>query len=39
MLHVTPPQGPLDVLSSAGKPFVDDAGFVDVNKFTLRHNT
>jgi len=35
LLHVTPPMGPLDVLKSS--PIVDAAGWVDVDKGTLRH--
>ncbi len=36
MLHVTPPQGPPDVLAATTK-IVDQAGFLDVDKCTLRH--
>lgn len=35
LLHVTPPMGPLDFLK--GSPIVDAAGWVDVDKGTLRH--
>lgn len=35
LLHVTPPMGPLDFLKES--PIVDAAGWVDVNKDTLRH--
>jgi len=35
LLHVTPPMGPLDFLKSS--PIVDAAGWVDVDKGTLRH--
>jgi sulfide:quinone oxidoreductase len=35
VLHVTPPMGPLDFLK--GSPIVDAAGWVDVDKGTLRH--
>jgi NADPH-dependent 2,4-dienoyl-CoA reductase/sulfur reductase-like enzyme len=35
LLHVTPPMGPLDFLK--GSPIVDAAGWVDVDKNTLRH--
>ena len=35
LLHVVPPQGPLDVMKSA--PIADAAGWVDVNKDTLQH--
>ena len=35
ILHVTPPMGPLDVLK--GSPIADSAGWVDVDKSTLRH--
>ncbi|KAI0781014.1 FAD/NAD-P-binding domain-containing protein [Trametes elegans] len=34
-LHVAPPMGPLDVLK--GSPIADEAGWVSVNKETLRH--
>lgn len=36
ILHVTPPMGPLDVLKDS--PISDNAGWVDVNPHTLRHN-
>ncbi|KAG6832382.1 hypothetical protein H0H92_002650 [Tricholoma furcatifolium] len=36
LLHVTPPMGPLDTLKAS--PIVDSAGWVDVDKSTLRHN-
>jgi len=35
LLHVTPPMGPHDFLK--GSPIVDAAGWVDVDKGTLRH--
>jgi NADPH-dependent 2,4-dienoyl-CoA reductase/sulfur reductase-like enzyme len=35
LLHVTPPMGPLDVLK--GSPISDAAGWVEVDKATLRH--
>ena len=35
MIHVTPPQGPVDVVKSSR--IVDAAGFVDVNKDTMQH--
>jgi sulfide:quinone oxidoreductase len=35
LLHATPPMGPLDFLKSS--PIVDAAGWVDVDKNTLRH--
>jgi sulfide:quinone oxidoreductase len=35
LLHVTPPMGPLDFLKSS--PIADAAGWVDVDKGTLRH--
>src|SRR5882724_10157339 len=35
LLHVTPPMGPHDFLKSS--PIVDAAGWVDVDKGTLRH--
>lgn len=35
LLHVTPPMGPLDVLKSS--PISDAAGWVEVDKETLRH--
>lgn len=35
MLHVTPPQGPPDVVKSS--PLADTAGWVDVDKYTLQH--
>ncbi|KAG6911497.1 hypothetical protein DXG01_014571 [Tephrocybe rancida] len=36
LLHVTPPMGPLDLFK--GSPIADGAGWVDVDKSTLRHN-
>ncbi|KAG5654524.1 hypothetical protein H0H81_001165 [Sphagnurus paluster] len=36
LLHVTPPMGPLDIFK--GSPVADSAGWVDVDKSTLRHN-
>ncbi|KAG6854313.1 hypothetical protein C0991_008208 [Blastosporella zonata] len=36
LLHVTPPMGPLDLFK--GSPIADSAGWVDVDKSTLRHN-
>lgn len=35
MIHVTPPQGPIDVIKQSS--LVDPAGFVDVNKHTMQH--
>lgn len=35
MIHVTPPMGPPDCL--LGSPISDKAGFVDVDKVTMRH--
>ncbi len=35
MLHVTPPQGPLELL--AGSPVSNAAGWVEVDKHTLQH--
>jgi len=35
MIHVTPPQGPIDVVKRSS--IVDAAGFVDVDKDTLQH--
>jgi sulfide:quinone oxidoreductase len=35
MIHVTPPQGPPDVIK--GSPIADEAGWVKVDKFTLQH--
>jgi sulfide:quinone oxidoreductase len=35
MIHVTPPQGPPDVVRSS--PLADAAGWVDVDKHTLQH--
>jgi len=35
MIHVTPPMGPPDCL--LGSPISDRHGFVDVDKFTMRH--
>ena len=35
MLHVTPPQGPPDVIKNS--PLADAAGWVEVHKRTLRH--
>ncbi len=37
LLHVTPPQGPLDVIK--GSALVNQAGWVDVDKETCRHVT
>lgn len=37
MIHVTPPQSAPDVLK--GSPIANDAGWVDVHKHTLQHNT
>lgn len=34
-IHVTPPMGPPDCL--LGSPISDQAGFVDVDKVTMRH--
>lgn len=36
LLHAVPPMGPLDVIK--GSPIADAAGWVDVDKDTLRHN-
>ncbi|KAG6818148.1 hypothetical protein H0H87_000053 [Tephrocybe sp. NHM501043] len=36
LLHVTPSMGPLDLVK--GSPIADSAGWVDINKSTLRHN-
>jgi NADPH-dependent 2,4-dienoyl-CoA reductase/sulfur reductase-like enzyme len=36
LLHVVPPMGPLDAIK--GSPIADAAGWVDVDKDTLRHN-
>ena len=36
ILHVTPPMGPHDIFK--GSPICDAAGWVDVDKETLRHN-
>ena len=36
LLHATPPMGPLDFLKESS--IVDAAGWVDVDKATLRHN-
>lgn len=36
LLHVTPPMGPPKFI--AGSPLADQAGWVDVDKRTLRHN-
>lgn len=35
MIHVTPPMGPMDVTKQS--PLADDAGWVDVDKHSLRH--
>ena len=35
LLHVTPPQGPPDVIKSS--PLANEAGWVNVDKHTLRH--
>lgn len=35
MIHVTPPQGPPDFIKNS--PLANDAGWVDVDKFTLQH--
>lgn len=35
VLHVTPPQGPPDVVKSS--PLADGSGWVDVDKYTLQH--
>lgn len=35
LLHVTPPMGPLDLIKDS--PIADAAGWVDVDKSTLRH--
>ena len=35
-MHVTPPQGPPDVIKNS--PLSDDTGWVDVDKHTLQHN-
>ena len=35
MIHVTPPQGPIDVVKRSR--LVDPAGFVDVDKDTMQH--
>jgi sulfide:quinone oxidoreductase len=35
MIHVTPPQGPPDVVKAS--PLADDAGWVNVDKYTLQH--
>lgn len=37
LLHVTPYQGPPDVLVSGSPGLTNDAGYVDVNKNTLQH--
>ena len=37
LLHVTPPQGPLDVMK--GSPLANAGGWVDVDKETCRHVT
>ena len=34
-IHITPPMGPPDCL--LGSPISDQAGFVDVDKVTMRH--
>lgn len=36
LLHAVPPMGPLDVIKNS--PIADSAGWVDVDKDTLRHN-
>ncbi|KAF5380841.1 hypothetical protein D9615_003920 [Tricholomella constricta] len=36
LLHVTPPMGPLDMFK--GSPIADSAGWLDVDKSTMRHN-
>eukprot|EP00794_Sanderia_malayensis_P019532 gene19532-21463_t len=35
MIHVTPPQGPITAVAQS--PLADAAGFVDINKQTMRH--
>ena len=35
MIHITPPQGPQDIMK--GSKITDAAGFVDVDKHTMRH--
>ncbi len=35
MIHVTPPQGPIEELKNS--PLTDASGFVDIDKFTMRH--
>ena len=35
MIHVTPPQGPIDAVKRSR--LVDPAGFVDVDKHTMQH--
>lgn len=35
LLHVSPPMGPLDIMK--GQPIADEAGWVSVDKGTLRH--
>jgi len=37
MIHVCPPQGPLDFMK--GSAIADEAGWVDVNAETLQHNS
>ncbi|XP_022694436.1 sulfide:quinone oxidoreductase, mitochondrial-like isoform X2 [Varroa jacobsoni] len=37
MLHVTPPMFPVE--ATAKSPLADSAGFVDINRRTLQHNT
>ncbi len=36
-IHVTPPQGPPDFIKNS--PLANEAGWVDVDKHTLQHNT
>ncbi|MCB0390868.1 MAG: NAD(P)/FAD-dependent oxidoreductase, partial [Bdellovibrionales bacterium] len=35
MIHVTPPMGPMDFIKKS--PLADEAGWVDVDKYTLQH--
>ena len=37
MIHITPPQGPIDAVKQS--KLVDATGFVNVNKHTMRHKT
>lgn len=37
MIHVTPPQSAPDFIKES--PLVNDAGWIDVNQYTLQHNT